>query len=581
MPVREAIRDVQHAHAVTFDAIGTRWSIRSDYPLDTETITRVRERIDEFDRCYSRFRDDSYVCMVAGHPGQWPLPADAAPMFALYDRLDEITGGAVNPLVGSRMEFLGYDSSYRLRPAGAVTTQRTPRWTEHVVWGDGVLRTTPGVGVIDVGAIGKGYLIDLVGGVLRSAGHQDWLIDAGGDILASGRPRRIGLEHPYRLGEVIGVVTIQDEAICASGTARRAWGTDCTTSWMRAMACPCTMYRQPGLSQVLLARRMALPRHCSSRSRPSWRRSGICPGRWFGERRFGMQTPCVQKYLRRRRKAHPMRKKCEALWGNITMYHLVALGLMLLTIQAFVLSGLSAIYFTPAQLLASVIVLVAVSYLANRIFAAVMRVRPHSESAVITGLILFFVTTPMTVPADLLTLAAVAAVAVASKYVITYHGRHILNPAAAGMAVIAATGLGWSAWWIGTPSAFALVVVCGAAIAYRVRMLGPAVAYLGVAVGVYTLFLVVGGAVSLPQAISFAVLSSAFPFVAGFMLTEPLTLPNSRRSRYGVAVVAGVLCGWPLSVSWPIGGSLTFGPEWAILVGNLLAWGSCGAARYD
>ncbi len=224
MPVREAIRDVQHAHAVTLDAIGTRWSIRSDYPLDTETITRVRERIDEFDRCYSRFRDDSYVCMVAGHPGQWPLPADAAPMFALYDRLDEITGGAVNPLVGSRMEFLGYDSSYRLRPAGAVTTQRTPRWTEHVVWGDGVLRTTPGVGVIDVGAIGKGYLIDLVGGVLRSAGHQDWLIDAGGDILASGRPRRIGLEHPYRLGEVIGVVTIQDEAICASGTARRAWG---------------------------------------------------------------------------------------------------------------------------------------------------------------------------------------------------------------------------------------------------------------------------------------------------------------------------------------------------------------------
>lgn len=268
-----------------------------------------------------------------------------------------------------------------------------------------------------------------------------------------------------------------------------------------------------------------------------------------------------------------MRKKCEALWGNITMYHLVALGLMLLTIQAFVLSGLSAIYFTPAQLLASVIVLVVVSYLANRIFAVVMRVRPHSESAVITGLILFFVTTPMTVPADLLTLAAVAAVAVASKYVITYHGRHILNPAAAGMAVIAATGLGWSAWWIGTPSAFALVVVCGAAIAYRVRMLGPAVAYLGVAVGVYTLFLVVGGAVSLPQAISFAVLSSAFPFVAGFMLTEPLTLPNSRRSRYGVAVVAGVLCGWPLSVSWPIGGSLTFGPEWAILVGNLLAWG--------
>ena len=35
---------------------------------------------------------------------------------------------------------------------------------------------------------------------------------------------RIGLEHPYDPSRAIGVATIQDAALCASATNRRAWG---------------------------------------------------------------------------------------------------------------------------------------------------------------------------------------------------------------------------------------------------------------------------------------------------------------------------------------------------------------------
>ncbi len=54
------------------------------------------------------------------------------------------------------------------------------------------------------------------------------------------------------------------------------------------------------------------------------------------------------------------------------------------------------------------------------------------------------------------------------------------------------------------------------------------------------------------------------------MLSEPLTLPPRRVQQYLVAIVVGVLAGWPLPV-----GEITLGQERALLVGNLLAFLFC------
>jgi hypothetical protein len=47
----------------TFDAIGTRWCIDTDEPLNGEMrdriLNRILNRIRRFDRMYSRFRPDS------------------------------------------------------------------------------------------------------------------------------------------------------------------------------------------------------------------------------------------------------------------------------------------------------------------------------------------------------------------------------------------------------------------------------------------------------------------------------------------------------------------------------------------
>ena len=99
-----------------------------------------------------------------------------------------------------------------------------PRWEDSFAW-DGRALTTLRPVVLDVGAAGKGYLVDLVGGLLHDAGVHEFVIDASGDIVnAGGPPIRVGLEHPLDPTVAIGVVALGDGSLCASASNRRAWG---------------------------------------------------------------------------------------------------------------------------------------------------------------------------------------------------------------------------------------------------------------------------------------------------------------------------------------------------------------------
>jgi len=203
-----------------FEAIGTHWSVDTDVPLSEPERAAVHALIDGFDREWSRFREDSTVSALASG-GSRALPADAEVMFAVYADLDAATDGAVSPLVGASLEALGYDRSYSLRTSGPVGAPRDWR---------GVISTDRGTlsvsrpAVIDVGAIGKGRLVDLVYEHLEPRTRGTLVVDAGGDLRCSHAPERVGLEHPYDPARILGVVELADAALCASATNRRAWG---------------------------------------------------------------------------------------------------------------------------------------------------------------------------------------------------------------------------------------------------------------------------------------------------------------------------------------------------------------------
>lgn len=179
-------------------------------------------RIEDFDRAWSRFREDSLVSRIARAPGRHRLPDDAAPLLTWYRELYEGTGGRVSPLVGRTLETLGYDATYRLTPADRIA--EVPSWDDAVAWDGEYLDTVRPV-LLDVGAAGKGYLVDLVAEVLRAGGVHTHVVDASGDLVAHGATsERIALEHPTDPTKAIGVVALRDGALAASAVNRRTWG---------------------------------------------------------------------------------------------------------------------------------------------------------------------------------------------------------------------------------------------------------------------------------------------------------------------------------------------------------------------
>ena len=205
-----------------FDAIGTRWQIDTVDPLPPEVVERIAARVEAFDHTYSRFRDDSLVSEIAKTPGTYRLPDDADDLFGLYRRLYEATDAAVSPLVGRTLETMGYDRGYSLRPEARRAP--VPSWEDSLAFSDGELTTLRPL-VLDVGAAGKGYLVDIVGRLVAAAGVDSFVIDASGDIVhAGGDPIRVALEHPRDPGKAIGVVTLANGSLCASASNRRSWG---------------------------------------------------------------------------------------------------------------------------------------------------------------------------------------------------------------------------------------------------------------------------------------------------------------------------------------------------------------------
>lgn len=203
-----------------FEAIGTRWCIDTPEPLADVTLGRVRAVIDAYDAVWSRFRTDSLVGRIARDGGTHAFPAHAAELLDLYDVLDERTGAAVTPLVGDSLVRLGYDATYRLRPSGPPLP--APRGA---VTRDGTTLTAAHPVVLDVGAAGKGQLVDLVAAELLACGVGEYVVDAGGDLVhRGGDVLRVGLQVPGDATRVLGVVELRDAALCASAVDRRAWG---------------------------------------------------------------------------------------------------------------------------------------------------------------------------------------------------------------------------------------------------------------------------------------------------------------------------------------------------------------------
>jgi thiamine biosynthesis lipoprotein len=221
--------------SVTFHALGTTAALvvtESDRLAEAEQV--LRAELDMIDMACSRFRPDSEISRLHECAGSEvtvsPLLAEA---IGVALRAGRLTGGLVDPTVGTAVSDLGYDRDYDLidpdSPLPIPFARPAPGW-----WRVSLNETERRVLVprtvrLDLGATAKALAADRAAQRIAATVGTGVLVSLGGDVRVAGQAPdegwRIGVADDHRLAglEPQTTVTIRSGGIATSSTTCRTW----------------------------------------------------------------------------------------------------------------------------------------------------------------------------------------------------------------------------------------------------------------------------------------------------------------------------------------------------------------------
>jgi len=247
---------------------------------------------------------------------------------------------------------------------------------------------------------------------------------------------------------------------------------------------------------------------------------------------------------------------------RVTMYRLVTYYLSFLLGVAVILSVRGTLDYSPFDLIGTAAVAVAACLAVNALFARTFGAPANGDSAVITGLILALIVGPAHAMSAYVFLGWAATLAMASKYIVARRQMHLFNPAALAVVVTGVFAGQTASWWLATSKLTPYVIVGGLLVVRKLRRGDLVLSFLWT-----TFFLTLAWSAragrTWQQALRQGVLESPAWFLAFVMLTEPVTLPPTRRLQVLYGALTGVLVVPQLHIS-----TFYFTPELALVLAN-------------
>jgi FAD:protein FMN transferase len=231
--------DDASAHRFSGSTMGTTYSVvvRGD-GAELETLERdVESLLAEINASMSTWDPDSELSRINRHRGDDPVTvsADVAEVLEMALAVHAASDGAFDVTVGPLVNAWGFGPDGR--PELLVDEARLAALRERVGSSKLVLEGTrlrkhhPEL-EIDLSAIAKGYAVDRLAALLEERGHDDYLVEIGGELRArgrnaAGRPFRVGIEEPNpdRRG-VRSIVELDGLALATSGNYRNFFERD-------------------------------------------------------------------------------------------------------------------------------------------------------------------------------------------------------------------------------------------------------------------------------------------------------------------------------------------------------------------
>lgn len=181
---------------------------------------------------FSRFREESELFRLNDSSEMRVSPEMEGILSEAVSSYGE-TGGVFDPSILPYLESSGYAGSFGTDSFGIPSP--LPGGSCGGFGGilidkrAGIVRK-PSALRIDLGGIAKGYAVDKVTRMLRERGNTDFLVDAGGDMFASGSDIENGssfwgidIARPMGEDGRAALLTLCDQAVATSGMDRRRW----------------------------------------------------------------------------------------------------------------------------------------------------------------------------------------------------------------------------------------------------------------------------------------------------------------------------------------------------------------------
>ena len=195
----------------------------------------VDQVVDAVDVAASRFRDDSELSNLNAKPEREVIvSALLGKLIAAALRGARLTGGAVDPTVGSALKLAGYDVDFAYVPEDGMAidlvVSRIPGW-QAIEFDEASRSVRVPRGVeLDLGATAKALTADLAAAAaLTAAGGGGVLVSLGGDIAVAGEPPAEGWtiqaseDSGAPIDEREETISITAGGIATSSTTVRRW----------------------------------------------------------------------------------------------------------------------------------------------------------------------------------------------------------------------------------------------------------------------------------------------------------------------------------------------------------------------
>ena len=221
-----------------WESMGTLAAVQcADHPSAPGARDLAQKTFDDLDRELSAWKSDSALSAVNSAAGSGQ-PVSISPQFAAVLkaslRMCDESDGAFNPLIGPVMRLWGFNGAApRTSPPDEADRRAAAALAD---WHRVELADAPGGATVrlpaagmqlDLGAIAKGYAVDLAWERLKAARHANLLIDLGGNLRAIGEAApgrggwRTGVRNPFDDSLVALFLMRDGEAVATSGNYER------------------------------------------------------------------------------------------------------------------------------------------------------------------------------------------------------------------------------------------------------------------------------------------------------------------------------------------------------------------------